>query len=77
MSPQNAVFVIGAAWLAIGLCVATVMQRQGHPPSTAFAAVIAWPALLPVLGTPIRPGHRHRPCGRPPARGPQKGVNRG
>lgn len=51
MTPQNAVFVIGAAWLAIGLCVATAMQRQGHPPSTAFAAVIAWPALLPVLGT--------------------------
>lgn len=57
MTPQNAVFVIAAAWLVIGLGVATAMQRQGHPPSTAFAAVIAWPALLPVLASAPESDH--------------------
>lgn len=56
MTPQNAIIVIGAAWLAIGLGVAAALQRQGQPPSTAFAAIIAWPALLPVLGALPEPG---------------------
>lgn len=49
MSAGNAVLALGVAWLVIGVGVATALARQGQPPPTALAAVIAWPALLPLF----------------------------
>lgn len=50
MGTGNVVFVIAALWLAVGLVFATALSRLGHPPPTALAAVIAWPAMVPLLG---------------------------
>ncbi len=50
MGSGNVVLVIAALWLAVGLVVATALSRQGHPPPTALAAIIAWPAMVPLLG---------------------------
>jgi hypothetical protein len=53
MSPQNAVFAIAIAWIGVGLGVAAVLHKQGHSVPTAISALVAWPALLPVLGSGV------------------------
>ncbi len=50
MASSNTLLVIAGIWLALGLVVATALSRQGHPPPTALAAIVAWPAMIPLLG---------------------------
>ncbi len=54
----------GAAgvYLAVGMTVGAVLQRAGHPGSTALSALVAWPLLLGLLGAKQR---------RPPQGGPK------
>ena len=42
---------LGVAWLAVGAAVGLTLARQGQPRPTALSAVLAWPALVGLLGT--------------------------
>ena len=55
MATSNTLLVIAGLWLALGLVVATALSRQGHPPPTALAALVAWPAMIPLLGSTEAP----------------------
>lgn len=43
-------------WLAAGLVTGAWLWRQGHPPATAVAALVAWPLLLVLGPAPAAPG---------------------
>lgn len=45
-----------AAWLAVGAAVGWRLDRAGAPAATAASALVAWPALLPLLGAPAPAG---------------------
>ena len=41
---------MGVAYLAGGLVVAGLLERDGRPRGTVLGALVAWPLLLPLLG---------------------------
>ncbi|GDX79962.1 hypothetical protein LBMAG42_17730 [Deltaproteobacteria bacterium] len=50
MSPSTLAMMLGAGWLLVGIGVGGLLLRQGQPTSAAAAAVLAWPAMVSLLG---------------------------
>lgn len=50
MSPSTLAIMLGAGWLIVGIFVGGLLLRQGQPTSAAAAAVLAWPAMVSLLG---------------------------
>lgn len=42
--------LLGCLWILVGVAVAGMLARQGHPPTTALAAIPCWPLLATLLG---------------------------
>lgn len=51
MNATTATLLLLAAWLAIGALTGLTLSRRGQPAATALTAVLAWPVLLPLLGS--------------------------
>ncbi len=50
MSPSTLAMLLGVGWLVVGVTVGGLLLRQGQPTSAAAAAVLAWPAMVSLLG---------------------------
>ncbi len=50
MTASTLAMMLGAGWLLVGLSVGGLLVRQGQPRATAAAAVLAWPAMVSLLG---------------------------
>ena len=49
MSGSALALTLAGAWAVVGIGVGVVLVRQGQPMATGVAALLVWPALLPLL----------------------------
>jgi hypothetical protein len=51
-SPTAITLVLAGGYVGCGLVCAAVLSRRGAPSETALSALVVWPLLLPMLGSP-------------------------
>jgi hypothetical protein len=49
MTGSALALTLAGAWVGVGVGVGVVLVRQGQPVATGVAALLVWPALLPLL----------------------------
>lgn len=56
MNATTTTLLLLGAWLLVGAFTGAALSRRGQPTATALTALVAWPVLLPLLGSPSSAG---------------------